>query len=257
VTDKALIGSVGRALDILDVFARHRGWVGVTEVSRELTLSFATTHHLVATLAHYGYLERDPRTRKYRLGIKLVEIGLSAVDEMPLPRAAQPVMDDLSMRLNESVNLAILDGNEVVYVGQSSTNRLVTFFTRLGQRASVHCTGVGKAMLSAVPEEVARRLVESSGFRRYTARTITDWESYWKELLEIKRAGYAIDHEEREEGVGCVAVPVFDLSGNVAGAISVSGPSGRILPKVDIISTQVMDGASEISQRLGHTSHFR
>jgi DNA-binding IclR family transcriptional regulator len=205
-------------------------------------------------LTHFNYLERDPRTRKYRLGMKLIEMGLSAMEEMSLPRVAQPIIDELSERVNESVNLAVRHESEVVYIGQSSTNRLVTFFTRLGQRAPLYCTGVGKAMMASMRATTVRNLVGDGEWTRFTPNSVGNWEELEKELAAIHQRGYAIDMEEREIGVACVAASILDASGVVLGALSISGPSGRILPKTESLALEVQNAAARISSRLGYTA---
>jgi len=186
--------------------------------------------------------------------MKLVEMGLSAMEEMSLPRVAQPVIDELSERVNESVNLAVRHEAEVVYIGQSSTNRLVTFFTRLGQRAPLYCTGVGKAMMATMPVTTVRVLVGDGEWTRYTATSVGNWSELERQLEDIRHRGYAIDMEEREIGVACVAAAILDASGGVLGALSISGPSGRILPKTDVLALEVQKAAAQISARLGYTA---
>lgn len=246
-----LIGSVEKALSILNLFGERQTDLSVIEVSRSLGLNSSTTHHLIATLAAGGYLEQDSETRKYRLGLKALEIGLAAQQSMSLLERARPLLAELADALNESINLAVLDQNEIVYVHQATTSRPTSMFTRLGARAPLYCTGVGKVFLAGMEPSDAKRAAESSGWKRFTRQTLTSWDALEAELETIRRQGFAVDREEREEGVSCVAAPVRDFSGRVCAAISVSGPSTRIQQHISSVAEQICETADELSKSLG------
>lgn len=247
-----MIKSVVKALSILDLFVSTRQPLSATAISRETGLNFSTTHHLVATLRECGYLEQDAASRRYRLGPRALQLALAAEDLLELPERARPVLRELALRVRESANIAVLDGGEVVYVGQASSPAPIRMFTRIGARAPVHCTGVGKVFLAFRPEEEAMVLASASGYTRFTNTTITEWQSLRQELQRIREQGWSVDREEREEGVACVAAPVRDASGSVCAALSVSGPAGRILQRLGSLSSEVTRAAQRLSLDLGH-----
>lgn len=246
------IASVQKALSILDLVVERRAAVGVTEASRALGYSFSTTHHLMATLRACGYLEQDPASRKYRLGISALRLGLVAGDGFDLCDRAAPVLRDLAQRVNENANLAVLDQGEVVYIQQAPSTRTSRMFTRLGARAPLYCTGVGKVFLAHLPPDRARACFDAAEKVRFTARTLTRWSDLCAELDRIRAAGWAADREEREEGVACLAAPVRDAGGELCAALSLSGPAGRILPRADELAPAVVAAATALSAQLGY-----
>ncbi len=246
------IASVEKALSILNLFAERRCDLSATEVSRHFGFNFSSTHHLLATLVAGAYLTQDAKTRKYRLGIKALELGFAAREAFLLAERAQPFLEELSAEINENVNLAVLDGHEVVYIQQVTSSRALSMFTRLGARAPLHCTGVGKVYLADMPPGKARDLAELGGWIGYTPSTITNWDDMQQELVIISEQGYAIDHEEREEGVVCVACAVRDFSAEVVAAISVSGPSTRMLQRLDCVAKHATKYARALSHSLGY-----
>lgn len=245
-----VIRSVQKALSILDLFLEKQA-LNVTEISGLLGLSFSTTHHLVSTIRDCGYLRQDKVARKYRLGPKAFQIGIAAQDTIDLVHISRPILRDLASRVNENVNLAVLDHSEIVYIAQASSMRMITMFTRLGARAPLHCTGVGKVLLAYMDMKDAKTLVDTAGYQSFTRNTITEWYILERELREIKLRGYAVDREEREEGVFCVAVPVMDFSGEVCAALSISGPVGRIAERVENLVDEASKAAKKLSIKLG------
>lgn len=249
------IASVKKALAILDLFAGvsdRGGQLGVTEISRQLGYAFATTHHLVATLANSQYLDQDPQTRRYRLGVRALVLGLAARESLSLVGLAQPVIEDLAETVNEHVNLAILDGSETIYVSQVLSSRTIAMFMRLGTKVPMHCTGVGKAILAYLPPDQAERLAGAHAYQAFTSSTLTSWRVLQPELASVRCVGYAVDRGEREEGVLCVAAPVFDHNGRPCAAISVSGPSTRMDGKVAALGGAAKAAAAVLSAKLGH-----
>ncbi|MDP2859153.1 MAG: IclR family transcriptional regulator [Bacillota bacterium] len=247
-----IVSSVERALSILDVFMEARQPVSVTEVSRSLGLNFSTTHHLVSTLCASRYLEQDPGSRKYRLGLKALELGLAAGESFTLLERARPVLGELAALVNETVNLVVRDGASVVYVDQAASSRTISMFTMLGARAPLYCTGVGKVFLAEMDAEEIKPLLEAGQAHQYTRNTLTSWDSMEPELRCIRADGYSVDREEREEGVACIAAPVRDHTGIVRAAISISGPAGRVMPKVSDLAREVRQAGSTLSESLGY-----
>jgi DNA-binding IclR family transcriptional regulator len=246
-----IIASVDRALAVLELFVAKGGELSVTQISRELGLTFSTAHHLVSTLAARGYLEQNPVNRHYRLGVHALTLGLAARDSAALVSIAQPVIEGLAAEVNEHVNLALVDGTDTIYVSQVLSSRAIAMFMRLGTRVPMYCTGVGKAVLAFLTEDRAEVTAAAGGYRPFTAATARSWPQLRQDLREIRTLGYAVDREEREEGVVCVAAPVFDHTGGPCGAVSVSGPSTRIAPRLGQLGAATKSAAARISAKLG------
>ncbi|MFA9444879.1 IclR family transcriptional regulator [Egicoccus sp. AB-alg6-2] len=219
------VQSVERALDVLEVLAASGREMGISELGQATQLPYATIHRLTATLVRRGYVRQDPRSRKYVLGARLVELGTAA--GRMLGGSARPYLERLVELTGETANLALLEDGYVVYVAQASSRRMVRMFTEVGNRVLPHSTAVGKVLLAHQPRAVAERILQRNGLPPATANTVTDAAVLLRELERVRERDYALDLEEQEEGVNCVAVPLLPANGLVA-AMSVSGPTGRL-----------------------------
>jgi IclR family transcriptional regulator, KDG regulon repressor len=247
-----VVAAVARALGILEnVDGGVRG-TGITELSRRLGLGKSTVHRLCATLEHHGYLVRDPGTGRYRLSLRVFQIGSHALDALDLPARAMPALETLGAATEETVHLAVVDGAEVIFIGKVESPRPLRLYSQVGRRCPAHCTAVGKVLLAYAGSE-QRALVAARPLKRYTPKTITSAPALDRELEEVRRRGYATDEEEFEEGIRCIAAPVRDYRGRVVAALSVSVPAGR-LPRARTASLveQVLDTARRVSDALGH-----
>jgi len=223
------IRAVERALGLLSTFSTSEPELSLTELSSRLDLNPSTTFRLLVTLQSHGYLEQNPENRKYRLGVACLELGSVFLNQSDIRKEALPILNGLRDDCKETVHLARLTGSEVVYLERLDGLLPIGIMgSRVGRRAPAHCTGLGKAMLAYIPETEIRQLYAEPGFRHFTPNTITDLTELLSELACIRERGYAIDNEEHEPGVKCVAVPIWDYRQKVVGAISVSGPAGRI-----------------------------
>lgn len=247
-----LVAAVERALGILEnVDGSVRG-TGVSELSRRLGLGKSTVHRLCMTLEHHGYLVRDPQTGRYRLSLRLFQIGSAALSELDLPRRALPALEALGAAVEETVHLAVLDGEDIVFIGKVDSPRPLRLYSQVGRRSPAHCTALGKVLLAYAPPDLRSRVL-TRPLRRYTATTITDPEALARVLEDVRRRGYAVDDQEFEEGIRCVAAPVRDYTGRVVAALSVSAPAGR-LPRARFatLAQQVIAAANQVSRALGH-----
>ena len=250
------VQAVERALFILEVMAQVGVPITITELSQKTNLTLGTTHRLLNTMIHRGFVDQNPENSKYRLGLKVFQIGSTASHFKDLRTVARPVMEELQQMYNETVNLATLDGSEVVYVDQvESTNIVVVrMFARAGNRGPAHCTGSGKVLLAGLADEQLEELIKTIKLDKFTNETITDPDMLRKELARVHIEGYALDLGERDEGVRCVAAPILGFDGKVAAAISISGPSNRIT--TSFIKNELVDvikeAARNISQQLGY-----
>ncbi|WZL72933.1 IclR family transcriptional regulator [Clostridiaceae bacterium 35-E11] len=227
ITDKKTIGSVIKAMEIMELLASSNEEIGATEISQKLNYGVSATYHLLATLKLCKMIEQNTRTKKYRLGIKLWKIGKMAREQNPLAPLIQPYLKKLRELTDETANLTILDNGEIVYIAQDESTRLVRMFTKIGARIPLHCSAAGKVLLAYQPKEKQDAVIATLKFEKFTDQTVTDPERLTQELKMIRESGYAFDNEERELGVSCVAAPIFDLDGEAIAAISISGPSER------------------------------
>lgn len=215
--------SVVRAFVLLEALAAARSEVPLAELAKTVGLAQATTHRLLRTMLDLGHVHQGA-TREYALGPGLISLGARATP--PLVARAQPVMIELEELAQETVNLAVLDGAHVVYVGQVPSRHQMRMFTEVGRRVLPHSAGVGKAILSTLSERRVREIVAATGLPRFTEATITSVDALLAELRASRRRGFAVDDGEHEVGVRCIAVPIPDAV--PAAAISISGPSARI-----------------------------
>lgn len=247
------IGSVQRAIDILNLFDGKSPELGTTEIARALGLHKSTVASLMYTLEANGFLSQNPNTRKYQLGLKLVERAFAMLDEVEIRQMAYPHLQELRNRWNESVNLAILDGSDVVYIERLLGTKALGMRSEIGRRAPAHSTSLGKAILSSLPPAEVQTFISQYGLPPITPKTITDSNQFLAELEKTREQGYAVDDEENEIGGRCVGVPVFDHTGKVVAAVSISAPSAR-LPMSDVprAGAMVRETAKAISRGLGY-----
>ena len=228
----ALLGavqSVERVLDLLECLARSSSsWVGISELSNATGQPAGTIHRLLMTLVARQYVVRDSRTRRYALGPAFRRLAGACLQTPDWPTIATPQLREVVEISGETANLAVMEGNQAVYVAQAQPTRMVRMFTELGNRVPLHCTGCGKVLLAYQPESVIASTIAETGLPRYTETTITDPGQLQQELEMIRQQGYAVDHGEQEEGVCCLAVPVYGPKGRVVAAVSISGPSSRL-----------------------------
>ncbi len=219
------VQSVGRVLDVLEAVAAAGGDLSISEIAVACGLPVPTIHRLVRTLVDRGYMRQLPN-RRYALGGRLVPLGEAA--GATLGAWTRPVLESLVAELGESANAAVLDRDRVMYVEQVASHHSMRIFTEVGRRVYPHSTGVGKAILSLLADEQVRALLSRTGMPAQTSHTITEPDGFIVALHSIRRNGFAMDEEEQEDGVRCVAVPV--RAGDIAMALSVSGPCARMTP---------------------------
>jgi len=248
-----IIQSVSHALDVLEEFKGDAIELGVTELSKKLKLHKNNIFRLLATLEARGYIEQNKSTENYRLGLKSLELGQTFVRQMGLLRQARPTLERLASSANETTYLAVMRNGDVIYLDVVEANKTVRVASRVGLRLPVHCTAVGKVLIASdSEEEIKKRLPDH--LEKRTPRTITDQKALVDHLLKVTKQGYAVDDEEFEEGVRCIAAPVRDYTGNVVAALSISGPAMRMTDKkvMDDLIQAVKDAAEELSRRLGY-----
>ncbi|TDD03575.1 IclR family transcriptional regulator [Nonomuraea deserti] len=218
------VQSVERALDVLEALAEHGGEAGLSEIAARTGLPYGTIHRLLQTLLARGYV-RQESDRRYALGGGLVRLG--GIAESMVAVWAQPYLAKMVELSGETANLAVLEGDFIVYVAQAPSPRRLRMFAEVGRRVLPHSTAVGKVLLAGRPASEAVAVFERTGMPRRTPNTITDLTAMLAELERVRSCGYAMDLGEEELGVHCLAVPVWD-GDRVVAAMSVSGPAERI-----------------------------
>lgn len=249
------IRSVAKALTILDLLAAHQGDMSLGEIARALDLPKSTLHGLLATLRDFGYLEQSPFDGRYRLGVRLFEIGNIVANNWDVRKVAAPHIQKLVDELEETVHLVVLDKGEVLYIDKRESRQSLRIVSQVGMRLPAHCTGVGKVLLAYLHPSEVKRIIATKGLARYTRHTITDPRQLEAELAKIREMGYAVDNEEIMDSLRCVAAPIRDHNGKVCAAVSVSGPVARLEgEKFRLAVEQVVCTAAEISAGLGYRS---
>lgn len=219
------VQSVERAFDILEALAHADGPLGLSALIRETGLPLATVHRLLGTLGARGYIRQDPESRQYLLGPSV--LTLREPYTQLFGAWAQQHLAELADVSQETANLAVLDGTNVVYIAQVAAPRRLRMFTRVGNLVLPHASAVGKVLLAFGPRADAEHILDHTGLPRRTAATITNRARFLAELDTVAQQGFAVDTGEEEEAVRCLAVPVF-VAGGSAAAMSVSGPAARL-----------------------------
>jgi len=247
-----IIQAVDRALSILELFDERTPELKITEISDRMGLHKSTVHSLVKTMQSRGYIEQDAESGKYRLGLRLMEKGQQLLQSMDIRQVAKPSLEQFTSNTGQTTHLVILDGYEGVYIDKVEGHLAPIRYSRIGRRVMLHTSSVGKLLCAYQPQEWINHVLAHYEFVRQTEKTITDADSFLRELELVKQRGYAIDDEENEVGVRCAAVPVFDHHGLTTAAISVSTLRSRVDDEeLDKLIAELNLTAVGISQRLG------
>jgi len=245
------IQSVDRALYILEVLARHDG-LGLSELSRQVGLNKSTVYRFLTTLHDCGFVRQSPETSKYSLGWKVVELSGWLLEGAELVAAARVPLKRLSEDTQEAVHLGVLDEGEVVYVSKVDSLRPIRIASRIGARVPAHCTALGKSLLAYMPAEEAAAVLRRHPPVPRTSRTRTRPEDVLASLEEVRRDGYSLDLLENEEGIICVGAPIFDNTGALLAAVSISGPDFRSADEAVATTARLVQRcARDISANLG------
>ena len=255
------VQAIERGCRILDHLSVGKQSYSIQDLSLSLNLPKPTIHRILSTLRNFGFVAQDELSREYHLGFRLVELGHTVLDRIDLRKVAEPFIASLSRIVQETVHLVILDQGEIVYldkVEEVDDQRSLRMASRIGMRNYAHSCAVGKVLLATLPDVELDEIIAQKGLQRLTKNTIVHLEELKKHLADVKTQGYAIDDEENEEGIRCVAAPVRNDRGGVIAAISISGPSVRMTEERihNKLKKQVMKSALQISKKLGYKSGF-
>ena len=245
-----------RALALLEVLSHQGPDLTLAQISHLLKLHKSTAHRLIMVLERHRLIEKNSNTSKYRLGLKLFELGTKAIGQLDLRERARPFLERAVLETGETVHLCVYDDGEVVYLDKVEPTRSVRLASSVGRRNPAYCTAVGKALMAFLPEAQVELAAAKHGFRQLTRRTISNMLELKGELVKVRKLGYAVDNEENEEGVCCVGAPVWSFGPHPIAAISVSGPTFRMTPeKVPIVAQSVVAIAQGLSRQLGMRGH--
>jgi IclR family acetate operon transcriptional repressor len=248
----APVGVLTKVLSIFDLLDRSPDGLQLRYIAEQTKLNKSTAYRFLAHLEKAGYLVRDS-TGAYLLGPRLVHLGSGSTYQATIRKVSRPVLDILWRETGETVNLAVLDGREVLYLDVLESPHNFRLVSRIGMRRPLHCTGLGKAILACQSTSFRDELLAVTKLEKLTPHSIIRPADLIAELGRIQRRGYALDDEEVELGARCVAAPILDSSGYVAAGISVSGPTTRISrARTSEIAESVRRAALEISQQLGY-----
>jgi IclR family KDG regulon transcriptional repressor len=246
------IQSLERAFAILEEIARNRDGISLAELSKRVALHNSTTFHLVKTMAQLGYVEQVRDSKRYRIGRHLFTLAAGALDEVELVSLATPALEALTRRTGECSHFAVRSGDNVVVLARTAGTSMFQMTDQIGLMRPAHCTALGKVLLAAFSPDQLERYLATHELRPFTAKTITEPEALKRELEAVRRNGIGFDDGEFDAEARCVAVPVRDFTGRVAGAIGISGPIWRLsLQALQEKAQQVRDAAIALSRELG------
>jgi IclR family acetate operon transcriptional repressor len=249
--DRYSIAVLGKTLDVLEAL-EGEGQPTLTELSARAGIPKATTLRILANLESRNYVDRDIHGR-YRLGLRLLQLGARATAGIDLRNVAQPVMEALRDEFEETVNLALPTNNGIVYIEILQSAHGLRMAASVGMRDAYHSSALGKAILAHLPDGRADEIIGPDPLERKTSRTLVTRASLFRELDQVRKQRFAIDEEENEIGARCIGAPIFDHLGTCIGAVSVSGPVSRLTSeRAGVIADWVIAAAASISRHLGH-----
>jgi IclR family transcriptional regulator, KDG regulon repressor len=247
------IQSVDRALQILTLFSHRRPVLGISEISRAVALPKATAHGLVRTLLNQGFLQQEAATKKYRLGLKIYEMGVILAGTLEINQKAIGPVNKLSRRVGLLSRVAVWDGESVFITLNVYPRPRAVLPNQIGPRVHAYCSGVGKAVLAFLEKPQIEKYLKKNRLRALTTATLKDPEALLSDLALTRERGFSIDHEEVVQGMGCIGAPIFAREGHVVGSISLSGAVAKVLgERLENLSTELLETASQISQQLGY-----
>ena len=247
------IKAIEKIFKIIEYIAENDNHVSLTSISKDLGIGKSTVYGLISTLENLGYIKQEESNGKYTLGLKFFELGEIVHSSMNVKNIARPYLEVLVEKYGETVHLGIFSDDIAIYLDKVNGPYSVGMMSKIGGRAEVYCSGLGKALISELSDIEFDALIKKTEFRRYTKNTITDSGELKKELALIRKQGYAIDDEEIEEGLKCVAAPIRDNKGRIVAAVSLSGPTTRMNKySIDELADEVENVCSKVSSLMGY-----
>jgi DNA-binding IclR family transcriptional regulator len=245
--------AVERALAMLESVAEESEGLSNADISRKLKIPKSSASYILRTLEKQGYLNREPGTGKYRVGLKVLSLSRGALSGLDVREVALPIMRRLMEQTSLTCHLAILDGPDAVYIEKVAPQGFIKMDTWVGRRMRVHATSVGKALVAHITRERLEKILSEQGMEKRTPKTITTVPRLLKELEKVREQGYAVDDEENNMGARCVGAPVFNQHGSIEASLGLSGTINQVnaqtMPR---ILPALKDAARHVSMQLGY-----
>ena len=245
------VKSAERVFRIFELLEQSPEGLTNKEVSSLLGFAPSSTLALLQTMEENGYLSADEQKRYY-LGGRLMSLGAVAASRIDLNKIGTPYLKKLMQTVEETCFLGVLSGDEIVYIAKENCERTITTNASIGSRKPVYCTGLGKAFLAFLPEKESSQIIDRIELKAFTEHTVTDKLELRKEIAQFRNQGYAVDNQEIEQGLWCMAVPIYDNTGHMKAAISVSGLKQRMVEKKELLKTEMLKTARDLSRDLGY-----
>jgi len=246
------INILNKSIDVIECFYKKDSNLTITELSEILKTYPSTIHRILETLKYRGYIVQDPVSKKYFLGLKLAELGKYKMDKLDLLKIAYPFLKEIVDQFNENAYLGVYSDEKVLYLEKVESTHVITMATHIGTTAPLHCTALGKILLTSLSKEEINKILSKSKLKRFTEKTITNKKLLRSEINKVKEQGFAFDFGEYETDVCCVATGILNYQGKIIGTISVSLPYYRLDSKTKLnnITEAVIQKGKEISMRM-------
>lgn len=243
--------SLERGLAVLSAFAAERRLLGIADLARLLGMNASTVHRYVRTLTDLGYLQQEASSRKYQLGFKVADLGLAVINSLDVTEVARPHLRELCEQWSLTVNMAILDGVEIVYVERIVGRRSMDLHLHVGSRQPAHCTSMGKVLLAFLDQPALDAIIERIDFSPRSRRSLTDADALRNELRRVRSRGYAVNNEELAVGLKSVAAPVRNARGQVVAAVNIHASPYTYAEIVELLAPAIVSAANLITGLLG------
>ena len=253
-SDGGAVQALDRALKLLDVLAMGDG-IALSDLAKRVDLAPSSAYRLLQTLAARGYVEFLERDQLWAIGVEAFRTGQAFQRRYSIASVGRPILSDLVAQSGETANIAIFEGGEIVFVAQIESQEPIRAFFRSGERRAAHASGIGKALLAEMPRRAVERVIAGKGLERFTPATLTDPATLYADLVRTHVRGWALDDEERNLGMRCIAAAIFNEFGDPVAGLSVSGPTGRLAAaKIAALGPRVAEAAAEITRLAGGVS---
>lgn len=247
--------TISRLFQVIEFLADSDDLVSLRTMARELQINAASVYRILNTLKELGYVRQHPQDSQYQLTLKIAGISAQVLEKVQLRQIAHPFLQHLTSITNETTHLAILDGNEFVYIDKVDNTQAMRMRSSVGQRGRLYSTAVGKSLLAHYPEAELSQILNSLDFQPLTKQTITDLKKFREHLIRVKQQGYAIDDEENEIGIRCIGSPIYDHAGCLVGALSISGWTITMTrERMPQLAQELLQTCQKISNELGFSS---
>lgn len=252
--DPLIINSLVNGFRLMECFCGQQSGLTLMELVRKMNISVGAAQRITHTICTLGYLSKDPKTKTFQLTPKILSLSYAFLNHSGLREIVLPYLKKLNEETNETVNLAILDGDEIVYLERVQTSHIITTNIRPGSRRPIHCTSIGKVILAFLAENERAKLLNHLSFTRYTDNTIVNKENFLLELNKIRECGYAENNSELDEDLFAIAAPLLNINREAVGGINMVIPMSRV-SKSKIYSgylPSLIDKGKQISAALGY-----